>query len=131
VHAVIAINGAAHAQRCAAAERPRFGKEVCFTIAAIWGARGLKQCSRSAAWVDLRLPIHPFDQLVELDRLLGRGQAIGERKSVLSGGLIRFAGGRGYGGHWRCSPTAAIGCGWCCLAAQLLSTIASSGKALL
>ena len=41
------------------------------------------------------LRLHPFDQLVELDRLLGRGQRVGSRKSVFAGGFSSAAGGSG------------------------------------
>lgn len=41
------------------------------------------------------LPADPFDQFVELDGLLGSGEAVGERKSVLTGCLRRFSGGSG------------------------------------
>src|SRR5438067_1729624 len=45
--------------------------------------------------IDCRLSVHPLDQFVELDRLLGRGQCVGLRKSVLTGGLSSPAGGSG------------------------------------
>ena len=45
--------------------------------------------------VNLRLRLHPFDQFIELDGLLGCGEAVGERKSVFAGGLTRLTGGSG------------------------------------
>ena len=49
----------------------------------------------AVVWIDRGLRLHPFDQLVELDRLLGRGQRVGGRKSVFAGGLSSAAGGSG------------------------------------
>ena len=43
----------------------------------------------------LVLALHPFDQLVELDRLFGGDQSFGVRKSVLAGGFSSAAGGSG------------------------------------
>ena len=42
-----------------------------------------------------RLLPHPGDELVELDRLLGRGQRGGLRKSVFTGGFRSASGGSG------------------------------------
>src|SRR4029450_5449898 len=46
-------------------------------------------------WIDRRLRLYPLDQFVELDGLLRGGKAVFLRKSVLTGGLIRSAGGSG------------------------------------
>src|SRR5438445_13786135 len=62
--------------------------------------------------VNCRLRPNPFDQLVELDRLLGRGQCVTGRKSVLTGGLSSDAGGSGKAGHWCVSASTGIGCGF-------------------
>jgi hypothetical protein len=69
---------------------------------------------------------NPLDQFVELDRLLGRDEGIGGRKSALTGGLSSAAGGSGYDGHWCVSARTGIGCGLG-LEAQLISASASSG----
>src|SRR4051812_10583649 len=45
--------------------------------------------------IDRRLSLHPLDQFVELDGLLGCGEGVVVRKSTFTSGLIRFAGGRG------------------------------------
>src|SRR5690242_19658451 len=75
------------------------------------------------------LPFDPFDQFIELDRLLRGGQRVGIRKSVFAGGFIRSGGGSGHAGHWRCSASAGIGCGASGLAAHAPSKSASGGKA--
>ena len=69
----------------------------------------------------------PVDQLVELDRLLGRGQCVTGRKSVLTGGLSSDAGGSGKAGHWCVSASTGIGCGFG-LDAQLLSASANGSQ---
>src|SRR3954468_2497027 len=56
---------------------------------------GRSRSSRGVV-VNLGLCLHPLDQLIELDRLLGRGQCVLGRKSSLTGGLSSPAGGSGY-----------------------------------
>ena len=89
----------------------------------------LPQSKRWRIGRDLMLAPHPFDQFVELDRLLGGDQCVGGRKSVFTGGLSRLAGGSGQAGHWRASASTGIGCGGWGVAAQLVSASASSGNA--
>ena len=64
-----------------------------------WSLGGLRPFSRHAVHPDGVLLSDPVDQLVELDRLLGRGQCVTGRKSVLTGGLSSDAGGSGKAGH--------------------------------
>ena len=45
--------------------------------------------------VDGVLRFDPFDQFVELDRLVGGELAVGDRRSVWDGGWSRSAGGSG------------------------------------
>src|SRR4029079_708371 len=62
-------------------------------------ARGFSSWSavraRLSVRVDRVLRFEPAEQLVDLDRLLGRDQRVGGRKSVLAGGLSKAAGGSG------------------------------------
>src|SRR5439155_26650958 len=57
--------------------------------------RSVARATRYRRWavVNCCLRQHPLDQLVELDRLLRRGQSVGARKSVLAGRLTSAAGG--------------------------------------
>src|SRR5256885_1995717 len=63
----------------------RSSLERAYATASILGSIG----------IDPRLALHPLDQFVELERLLGCGEAVFDRKSVFAGGLINAAGGSG------------------------------------
>ncbi len=96
--AVIAISGAAHAHFSAPERRDRPELvRIGLGMPADLGGRVSKR-NRSMLFVlpgDSRLPLHPVDQFVELDRLLGGDEAVGDRKSTFAGGFSRLAGGRG------------------------------------
>jgi hypothetical protein len=76
-----------------------------------------------------RLRADPLDQFVEQDRLLGRKEAAGVRKSIFAGGFSMPSVGNGNAGHWRFSASAGIGWGGVGLLAQAPSITADRSNA--
>ena len=58
-------------------------------------SRRLVALARRAIGINRGLRMDPADECVELQRLFGGNQSVGVRKSVLTGGLSRSAGGSG------------------------------------